>query len=468
MANTAEQAIYNRLASAQTFHPVNAELLPDDWTLEPGDIVTITSGEESFPTPVYHMDLRWTGGSQVTIASTGNEKRDPLPKLRRKEYATNSAIYSGSRSMAKQQEEMDGYYQNFIEQKGLIGMIAGSTGIVLDADGKPVVGPDGKFVYDPNSKADVFSQLLMEPNLARLISAINESPDNAISYSKIDLDASGNILIEAINKRTDSTANINADKIYLNGHTLVDELTALSASIKNLTVGNEKASVLRTSFLNSDNTKSALLNVTEDFVFRDERVGKYNVSMTGIAASGRYLGMSGVNLAHSHSVAMEEITSGDNAGKVKVALGGAVETTSNDRIDFFDIAASQTYLDGVAAARNISSISGISISTSDFGSTVSETVTVTNGDGSTRSANVSVTVPAAPSASVTADDIDIANAGEIQGYNSDPGSGYTNLGSLGAAIRTLLNISSTGKYMTFRGTIDGVPNAGYKYYKIPL
>lgn len=350
MASTAEQAIYNRLASAQTFHPVSAELLPDDWALEPGDIVTIASGEDAFPTPVYHMDLQWSGKSRVTIESTGTEKRDPLPKLRRKEYATNSAIYSGSRSLAKQEEALDGYYQNFIEQKGLIGMIAGSTGIVLDAEGNPVIGADGKFVYNPNSKAEVFTQLLMEPNLARLISVINESPDNAISYSKIDLSASGNILIDAINKRTNSSANINADKIILNGHTLVDELSALTANIKNLTVGNEKASVLATSYLNSDNTKTDLLNVTEDFVFRGERIGKFNVMMSGISASGRYIGMSGVNLAHSHAIDMEEITSGANAGKVRVTLGGAVETTSNDRIDFFDIAASQTYLNGVAAA----------------------------------------------------------------------------------------------------------------------
>lgn len=93
MANTAENAIYTRLSEAPTFHPASTDLFASDWSLETGDVVTVQSGNESYSVPVYSMDLVWKGDSKVSIQSTGNEKRQPLPELRRRQYGASSGMY---------------------------------------------------------------------------------------------------------------------------------------------------------------------------------------------------------------------------------------------------------------------------------------------------------------------------------------------------------------------------------------
>ena len=110
MPTSAEQAIYNRLASAPTFHPASAKLLPTDWTLEPGDVVTVKSGETSYAVPVYSMDLTWNANSQngtcesattrISVESTGGQTREPLSELKRQQYDQDKNTYSQGRRLA--------------------------------------------------------------------------------------------------------------------------------------------------------------------------------------------------------------------------------------------------------------------------------------------------------------------------------------------------------------------------------
>ncbi len=97
MPNTAENAIYDRLSSAPVFHPSNADLFAVDWSLEPGDVVAVRSGDETYNVPVYAMRFEWKGmnggESKVNIQSTGNQKRKPLPTLKRKQYASGRGAY---------------------------------------------------------------------------------------------------------------------------------------------------------------------------------------------------------------------------------------------------------------------------------------------------------------------------------------------------------------------------------------
>lgn len=96
-----------------------------------------------------------------------------------------------------------------------------------------------------------------------------------------------------------------------------------------------------------------------------------------------------------------------------------VDTDAN-----FNIAATQFYIDGVAAAYERG-----------------------KSEGSASSAN-----------------IDLANSGQIYLHTADPGSGYTNLGSLGSKITE--GKSNGSAYVSFQATCDG--GKTYKYYKIPL
>lgn len=126
MPSTAEQAIYDRLISAPLFHPSTASLVANDWSLDPGDIVTVNSGEESYNVPVYSLDFHWAGSNQngscaatttkVTIESTGGQTREPLPELRRREYANASRAYGAYSALKNQSEEEFRRFETFYSQ----------------------------------------------------------------------------------------------------------------------------------------------------------------------------------------------------------------------------------------------------------------------------------------------------------------------------------------------------------------
>ena len=122
MANEAETAIYTRLAAAPLFHPASADLFASDWTLEPGDVVTVSSGEDDYSVPVFSMNLKWTGDSKVEIASSGNQKREPLPALRRKQYSGSNAAYRQEKAYYAELHQADS------DMGAKIGMVVGTTG----------------------------------------------------------------------------------------------------------------------------------------------------------------------------------------------------------------------------------------------------------------------------------------------------------------------------------------------------
>ena len=190
-----------------------------------------------------------------------------------------------------------------------------------------------------------------------IISCINNGPGSGETALTIDfnrLNLSSGSLIKVINGggSNASTLKIDVGHLDVTGLATVGALNTEKARIDNLVSGVTKASILHASSLKGDQAEVTGLTVTDinQFTVAGDRIGKFKVRMDGIAAESTFLGTAAVNLAHSHSITTQEITSGTNAGKVKVTLGAAVETTSNDRIDFFDIAGTQTYINGVSAA----------------------------------------------------------------------------------------------------------------------
>lgn len=146
MANEAEQALYEKLAAVPTFHPSTASLLPDDWTLEPGDVVTVQSDGQDYLTPVYSMSLDWNGASKVSIQSTGNKKRAPLSALQRRSFSSGRAGY-------KTQKDLDEakviYDRHFTATDKYIASTMTAVGVKLNPDGTPMVDPEtGDYVFD--------------------------------------------------------------------------------------------------------------------------------------------------------------------------------------------------------------------------------------------------------------------------------------------------------------------------------
>ena len=80
------QSIYQRLNSAAEYHPLEADTFAD-WSLEAGDIVTVTRDGTGYQSPVHSATHVWKGQQTVRIASGGDEKRESVARMSRRKYA---------------------------------------------------------------------------------------------------------------------------------------------------------------------------------------------------------------------------------------------------------------------------------------------------------------------------------------------------------------------------------------------
>lgn len=120
---SAQDNIYNLLKAAPAFHPGSVELF-DDITLEPGDIVTIRSGQTDQTLPIYNQHITWTGSVMTTLESTGNEKRSALPPLQKKQKNTS---FSGGRTSYTQGKQFASFYGAVKELEKDVQTISGSV-----------------------------------------------------------------------------------------------------------------------------------------------------------------------------------------------------------------------------------------------------------------------------------------------------------------------------------------------------
>ena len=78
--------IYQRLNDAPEYHPLGADTF-SDWSLEAGDIVTVSREGKEYKSPVHSSRMVWKGGAPtVTLNATGNEKRSTIAKAAKKKF----------------------------------------------------------------------------------------------------------------------------------------------------------------------------------------------------------------------------------------------------------------------------------------------------------------------------------------------------------------------------------------------
>lgn len=148
---TPAEKVYDKLSAAPIRHPASARLFAD-WLLQAGDVVTVTSGNETYPVPVYNMEMTWKGSPIVEVDATGSKERPPLPALAR-------SSYGGSRRQAETDETLAGYSSHFEKTDSQILGVVRANGIVLDEDGEPLIDEHGDYVFDDESNNSVFSQI---------------------------------------------------------------------------------------------------------------------------------------------------------------------------------------------------------------------------------------------------------------------------------------------------------------------
>ena len=303
--------------------------------LDIGKTARVAVGREGFPITLPIEALRFENLAGDEPEKVRAELNRRLPKFSEKlAQAQRSGGGAGRRS--KENEEKIKQFETYeVKTDEMIGMVAHAMGVVLDGGGYPVTDPQtGKLVYDQNSAAEIFTHLILSYNRAQLVSAINDGTGAQVSGSKVDLSAQGNVLIQAINSTGGSSIKLSADVITLDGATVARSLEGQYIEVENLVA--EEVDVGG--------------SLVAEYVQADELV------------------LNGVDV-------------GSAVGSIgpATALGGEI-TIPWTRLDGtpgtpinFNIADTQFYIDGVAAAR-----AAVDFSSESLWSSGSKTLTLSN------------------------------------------------------------------------------------------
>jgi len=156
-------SIYSRLNADTAFVPLSADTF-GDWSLEAGDVVSVSKDGTVYRTPAMQSGLHWNGASKVSISSLGDKQREPLSILSRQKYAGGGrGGYWNSRKaftkiaqsdteinlIAKEQKNIGGKVttleSNFSVMSDRIGGSISENGkIIASAAIEAITGPDGK------------------------------------------------------------------------------------------------------------------------------------------------------------------------------------------------------------------------------------------------------------------------------------------------------------------------------------
>lgn len=188
-------------------------------------------------------------------------------------------------------------------------------------------------------------------------------------------------IVQAINAQTgESIVRVDASKIVLDGQVLATALDATYIRTDNITAQTSDVGVIYVAGLLAKKTGSTggtviAPTVSASEILRIGAAGEGQGSATGslyfrgdqfynrklsLGPANSYIAMgnvltsalSDINMNHAHAVTMTEITSGAHAGEVQATIGAAVPENDSTATDYFDIAATTTYANGVLAARN--------------------------------------------------------------------------------------------------------------------
>ena len=129
-------AIYSRLNSMQQYHPFEAETFAD-WSMEAGDIVTVSRQGQAYQSPVHTTTMVWKGAPTTTISSVGKKEKDPVAKVSRQKYR------SGGGGLRNQQI----FYNELYSDDGLIHSVILQTATMIRTEvGDAVSGIFGSVI----------------------------------------------------------------------------------------------------------------------------------------------------------------------------------------------------------------------------------------------------------------------------------------------------------------------------------
>lgn len=114
MASASLSPIYNRLNSAPSYHPMTAETFAD-WSMEAGDIITVSQEGTEYTSPVNSSTLNWRGSPKVSIETGGNEERESISAVSKRKYSRSGGGYYSTQRLYREITSEDGILRTTIE-----------------------------------------------------------------------------------------------------------------------------------------------------------------------------------------------------------------------------------------------------------------------------------------------------------------------------------------------------------------
>ena len=269
ITNASLAEIYNRLNKAPQYHPLEADTFAD-WSIEAGDVVTVSRENDNYTSPVYSNAMTWRRGQQITVSSTGNKERESIAKVSQQKYVGGGGGIGGGAGLRN-----DKFLHYFVEDSyaqmkaGLIITASSlsayvnskydqmSSGLELTASSAALyvnskydqmtaglqLTASSAALY-VNSKYDQMTSGLfltssslsayVKNSYERLQSGLEVTASSAALYARSESSAAS--VTAKINKDGSSGVYINADKIKLNGKTSISLMLTGKALISKLTV----------------------------------------------------------------------------------------------------------------------------------------------------------------------------------------------------------------------------------------
>lgn len=354
-----------------------------------------------YPITKIEIPLDAPQSESITLGTAPLSLTDRITLERRTNASTRSAY---GRAISKANKDIDEHYQHVVNvtDKGMSDAF-GIIGVSIGADGYPVKDGSGNYVWDDSGMGgEIWGHLNRNAWATQILNNIKDADGNVISLAEVYTDAYGQAIINAINDQRTGTATINANRIKLNATDTItlDAKLSINANTGRLSV-NGALDVSSNVYVHGDTYIDGAIEMYDTFYGDSESfqavTARFGASGSGV--SQRILG---------HGSLLVGLDATENADGT-ITISFADNSSGGHDSANFRIAATNKYINDVAAAKSISTNTTINVYQSDFGTSVTKWVYVNNGlDSTSKSLPVTVSVASAPSTEVTGNMIDLS------------------------------------------------------------
>jgi len=324
-----------------------------------------------------------------------------------------SSGYGSGKGQRKKQEETH-YRHEVKETKEGMSDSFGIIGVKIGADGMPMKDASGNYIWDDTGTGgEIWGHLNRNAWTTVIQNHIQDANGRILSIGQVLTSADGQALITAINDQQTGTATINANRVRISGAVTIEDTFGISNGsllVKPMAIFGNSGNLVT---INNGAINADTLQVNSGGSLKFGDGTGYGYRSINAATAGNLVTGFGSYSASGGQISIPYYT-------VAIPAGSGAQAGNIN----FNIADTKYFQDEVSAAYERG-----------------------KSEGSASSTN-----------------IDLANSGQIYLHTADPGSGYTNLGSLGSKITE--GKSNGSAYVSFQATCDG--GKTYKYYKIPL